>query len=143
MDEKLNKIVGYVLLVLGLVIIFWGMYSSYQIFTAKREAPKVFSYTSEGVVNLSKEDIEAVSDEGIIIDKSRLSDPNYLKSLEIQQKGQLEDAIKDQMGNQIKEIIPEEFVLKLLNLSSWSLFIFILVFAGGKISGLGIKLIKS
>ncbi|MDF1498251.1 MAG: hypothetical protein P1P85_02765 [Patescibacteria group bacterium] len=143
MENSSNKIVGYVLLFLGLMIIFWGIYFSYLIFTAKKEAPKVFSYTSEGVVNLNKEDIEAVSDEGIIIDKSRLSDPNYLKSLEIQQKGQLEDAIKDQMGNQIKEIIPEEFVLKLLNLSSWSLFIFILVFAGGKISGLGIKLIKN
>ena len=44
--------------------------------------------------------------------------------------------------NQLKEIIPEEFILKLLNLSSWSMFVFFLVFAGAKISGLGIKLMK-
>jgi hypothetical protein len=142
MGTKSNKMAGYALLVLGLVVIFWGIYSSYNIFTAKKEAPRVFSYNSEGVVNLDSKDENIENSEAINIDKSKLTDPNYLKNLEAEQKAQFEGALKDQIGSQIKEIIPEEFILKLLNLSSWSLFVFILIFAGSKISGLGIKLMK-
>ena len=142
MDTVSNKIVGYLLLAVGLVIIFWSIYASYNIFTAKKEAPKVFSYNSEGVIDLDSKDENVENAGAINIDKSKLTDPNYLKSLEAEQKAQAESAIKDQISGQLKEIIPEEFILKLLNLSSWSLFVFILIFAGGKISGLGIKLMK-
>ena len=142
MDTASNKIIGYLLLAVGLVIIFWSIYASYNIFTAKKEAPKVFSYNSEGVIDLDSKDENVENTGAINIDKSKLTDPNYLKSLEAEQKAQVESVIKDQISGQLKEIIPEEFILKLLNLSSWSLFVFILIFAGGKISGLGIKLMK-
>ena len=142
MDTVSSKIVGYLLLAVGLVIIFWSIYASYNIFTAKKEAPKVFSYNSEGVIDLDSKDENVENAGAINIDKSKLTDPNYLKSLEAEQKAQAESMIKDQISGQLKEIIPEEFILKLLNLSSWSLFVFILIFAGGKISGLGIKLMK-
>ncbi len=142
MDTALNKIIGYLLLTVGLVVIFWSIYASYNIFTAKKEAPRVFSYNDEGIIDLDNKD-EKIEDAGTIkIDKSKLADPNYLKSLEAEQKAQVESAIKDQISGQLKEIIPEEFILKLLNLSSWSLFVFILIFAGGKFSGLGIRLLK-
>ena len=142
MDTTSNKIIGCLLLIVGLVVIFWSMYASYNIFTAKKEAPKVFSYNSEGVIDLDSKD-ENVENAGVInIDKSKLTDPNYLKNLEAEQKAQAESMIKDQISGQLKEIIPEEFILKLLNLSSWSIFVFILIFAGSKISGLGIKLMK-
>lgn len=140
MNASSNKIIGYLLLAVGLGIIFWSVFASYDIFTAKKEAPKVFSYANEGVVNLNKKDINANSE--IAIDKSKLTDPNYLKSLEAEQKAQVEDMVKNQISGQLKEMVPEEFTLKLLNLSSWSMLVFILVFAGGKISGLGIKLMK-
>ena len=142
MDTTSNKIIGCLLLIVGLVVIFWSMYASYNIFTAKKEAPKVFSYNSEGVIDLDSKDENVENAVVINIDKSKLTDPNYLKNLEAEQKAQAESMIKDQISGQLKEIIPEEFILKLLNLSSWSLFIFILIFAGGKISGLGIKLMK-
>ncbi|MCK5084117.1 MAG: hypothetical protein KAQ64_00485 [Candidatus Pacebacteria bacterium] len=137
-----NKIIGCLLLAVGLVIIFWSIYASYNIFTAKKEAPKVFSYSDEGVVSLDNKD-KNVEDIGEIdIDKSKLADPNYLKNLEAEQKAQVESAIQDQISGQLKEMIPEEFISKLLNLSSWSIFAFILIFAGSRISGLGIKLMK-
>ena len=142
MDTASNKIIGYLLLAVGLVVIFWSIYASYNIFTAKKEAPRVFSYNSEGVIDLDSKDENVENVGAINIDKSKLTDPNYLKSLEAEQKAQAESAIKDQISGQLKEIIPEEFILKLLNLSSWSLVVFILIFAGGKISGLGIKLMK-
>ncbi|MCK4891929.1 MAG: hypothetical protein KAS78_04630 [Candidatus Pacebacteria bacterium] len=140
--ETKNKIIGYLLLIVGIAVIFWGIYASYNIFMAKKESPKVFSYNSEGVVHLDNKNENIDDTITTNIDKSKLIDQNYLKSLEEEQKAQLEETLKNQIGEQIKKIIPEEFILKLLNLSSWSLFVFILIFAGGKISGLGIKLMK-
>lgn len=143
MNASSNKIIGYLLLAVGLGIIFWSVFASYDIFTAKKEAPKVFSYDNKGVVNLDGDsDKKAGGEEAANIDKSKLTDPNYLKSLEAEQKAQVEDMVKNQISGQLKEIVPEEFTLKLLNLSSWSMLVFILIFAGGKISGLGIKLMK-
>lgn len=43
---------------------------------------------------------------------------------------------------QLTEIIPGNALPKLLNLTSWSILAGILIFGGGKISGLGIKLIS-
>ena len=142
MEKKLNQIVGYVLLVLGLVVILFGIYSSYDIFTAKKEAPQVFKHNS---VELIDSEVQETGDaqKEIVIDQSRLADPEYVKSLEGQQKAMTEDLVRNQIGALLKDIIPQEFIIKLLNLSSWSLFIFILIFAGGKISGLGIKLLKN
>jgi len=37
-----NKIIGYILLVVGLAIIFWTLYQSYNIFTDKISAPIIF-----------------------------------------------------------------------------------------------------
>ncbi len=50
---------------------------------------------------------------------------------------QIQTAITDQL---IK-IIPKNALPTLLNLTSWSILTGILIFGGGKISGLGIKLI--
>ena len=50
------------------------------------------------------------------------------------------------MKEQLKEMIPISDLFndfpKFFNLISWSIFIGILIFAGGKISSLGIKLVK-
>ena len=50
----------------------------------------------------------------------------------------LEGIIQDQL----KILMPTEFLPKILNLLTWSIFIFILVTAGSKISGLGIQLLR-
>jgi len=46
------------------------------------------------------------------------------------------------MGEQLKGLIPSDFITKTLNLTVWSMLAFILMSGGSKISGLGIKLIK-
>ena len=102
----IRKFFGWVLLFLGLVIIFYALYASYQIFTAKESAPEIFSVEPS---------IEAVSG------------ASGLDEL-IQQK--------------LKGLVPAEAILGFLNLISWSVFAFILIFGGSKISGLGIKLLK-
>ncbi|MCK5491145.1 MAG: hypothetical protein KAI67_04855 [Candidatus Pacebacteria bacterium] len=142
METKSNQIIGNALLVLGLLVIFIGIYSLYNVFAAKKEAPQVFKYNSEESVDVDAQNNNDIREE-TVIDKSRLTDPAYVKSIESQQKDATEELIKNQIGNLFKDIIPQEFIIKFLNLSSWSIFIFILIFAGGKISGLGIKLLKN
>lgn len=39
---NLNKIIGYILLVIGLAVIIFTVYQSYNIFTAKTSAPLLF-----------------------------------------------------------------------------------------------------
>ena len=46
------------------------------------------------------------------------------------------------VGEQLTKMIPPNALPTLLNLTSWSILAGILVFGGGKISGLGIKLIN-
>ncbi|MFH1967961.1 MAG: hypothetical protein ABIJ84_01080 [bacterium] len=45
-----NKIIGYILLVLGLALIFWTLFQSYNIFTDKTSAPLVFKTQTEQAV---------------------------------------------------------------------------------------------
>ena len=110
MDTK--KILGWVLLIIGLLIIFWGIYSSYNIFTGKKPAPQVFK----------AEQSTSIEEKGAT--------------------GSLEDQMKSLVENQLKEALPSTFVPSLLNLLAWSIFSAILFFGAGKISTIGIKLIK-
>ena len=46
----LKKFVGWGLLVAGIVLICWTLYSSYNIFTGKTLAPEVFETPSESAL---------------------------------------------------------------------------------------------
>jgi len=113
MDIKTKKIIGWVLLVAGLIILFSDLYSSFNIFTAKTLPPSVFKETasSNSAVNssqtiLSQQDLQKI------------------------------------MSDQISKIIPQDYIFRLMNLISWSIFAGILVLIGGKISSIGISMLK-
>lgn len=109
---KIEKIFGWILLVIGILIIVWGIFNSFNIFTAKQEPPGVFAIAEKGTA------------------------PQKGGTLDLQ--AQMEKMI----GEQLKGILPLDSLPKLLNLIAWAIFMSILVFAGGQISGIGIKLIK-
>lgn len=109
----MKQIIGWVLLTIGLIIIFWGLYSSYQIFTAEVEPPEVFKL--------------AQGKTGFLLGDENLSS---------------QEAIGKIMGEQLKEVLPIDSIFKLFNLTAWSIFAMILFFGGAQIAGLGIKLIK-
>jgi hypothetical protein len=108
----LNKIIGYILLVVGLTIIAGTLYQSYNIFTAKASAPLIF-----------KTPLSAQQDIGFANQDAQ---------------SQINSAVK----KQINQILPADSITKTLNLLSWSIFAGILVLGGGAISGIGVKLIK-
>lgn len=55
----MKKILGIVLLFAGLAVILYGLYSSYNIFTAKSQAPDVFKIVKKESAAPAKTGIEA------------------------------------------------------------------------------------
>jgi len=53
-------------------------------------------------------------------------------------QGQIEQTVQKQLS----QILPPAVFSKILNLATWSLFAFILIFAGGTITNIGVKLVK-
>ena len=142
MNTTPSKIAGWILLVVGLSMIFWGVYSSYEIFTGKKQAPEIFSYESSknlaessDVENNKADDKKAA---GIVMEKYQDIDQLNIQDLRREQA----DQIKEMIGEQLKNILPADSMSKIMNLTSWSIFAFILILAGSKIASLGIKLIK-
>jgi len=115
-----KKIIGWILFGSGVLIIFWSLYASYNIFTARNKAPEVFK----------------------IEEKSSIADSLQKDKTKLFTSGELPDEIKKMIELQMREIIPTEFLAKILNLISWSIFVGILIFGGSKISSLGIRLMK-
>jgi len=113
MDIKTKKIIGWVLLAAGLIIIFSDLYSSANIFTARTAPPSVF---------------------GEIIQSQNNSNS--------QQTALSQEDLQKIMSDQISKIIPQNYIFKLMNLVSWSIFAWILVLIGGKVSLIGINLLK-
>jgi ABC-type glycerol-3-phosphate transport system permease component len=108
-----NKIIGYVLLIVGILLVVVPLWHTYNIFTAKTSAPLVFM---NAPVAQSQQD-----------DSSQ--------SVQVQ----INEAVKKQIG----QIISANSITKILNLISWSIFVSVLILAGGVIAGVGTKLIKS
>ncbi len=104
---NLTKIIGYILLLLGLGIIIFTAYSSYQIFTGKSQVPQIF----------------------------------YSSSKTASQNQTIQNQIENALQNQLNNIIPASSISQIMNLISWAILAAILIFAGGHISGLGIKLL--
>jgi len=114
---SINKILGYVLLILALLLIAWTLWQSYNIFTNKSSAPLVF--TTPAAVNSSAKNAG-------LLDVS----------------GQVQIQLQDALGQQIGQMISVDSITKVLNLLSWSILAAILIFGGSVIAGIGVKLIK-
>jgi len=112
--KTLRVFVGWILLLAGISIIVWGLFSSYQIFTAKTSAPEIFKLEELEEISPAQED----------------------KTIKPQQE------MKKILREQLKELIPTDFLPKLLNLISWSIFVWLLAAGGTRISIIGIRLIK-
>jgi len=118
MMDKIAKIVGWVLLTAGVLMIVWTLYASYNIFTGKAVIPEIFQ--------LAAEESQAPAAQGKI--------PTSPTD------------IQEEMGKMIKEqlqgFLPTDTLPKLLNLTVWSVLAFILIFGGTQLSSLGIKLLR-
>lgn len=112
-----TKIFGWFLLIAGLLLIIWTLYSSYNIFTGKAEAPEVFKMEKE----IAK----------VPTQRKLPTSPT-----------ELQKELEKMINQQLKELLPVEIIPKALNLVAWSILAGLLIFGGSQIASLGIKLIK-
>ena len=112
-----ERIIGFILLLIGVGIIFYSLYASYGIFTAASDPPEFYSVPIQGGAEPPKQISPLSSSEDI--------------------QAQLQDII----GQQLENILPADSIPKSLNLFIWSIFAGILIFGGSQIAGIGVKLL--
>jgi len=112
------KIFGCFLLIAGILIIVYSLFSSYNIFIGKSQPPQIFKVEAKTEVVL----------------------PQKEEAGDLEAKA--ERMVQEQLQKQFQEMIPADAIVKILNLISWSILAGILIFGGGQISGLGIRLLK-
>lgn len=115
-----ERILGFILLTVGVGVVFYSLYASYGIFTGTSDPPEFYSVPIEPPVA-----------------REVAPTPSQPASLEDVQ-GQLQDIIGQQLGN----ILPADAIPKTLNLFIWSIFTGILIFGGSQIAGIGVKLLQ-
>ena len=103
-----NKIIGYILLIIGVLLIVLPLWQTYGIFTGKAIPAQVFTKPISFKVNQN------------------------VSALDIQ--GQIQNAL-------IK-ILPIDSIDNALNLVTWLLLMWILIYGGGKIAEIGVKLLN-
>ncbi|MEK7061787.1 MAG: hypothetical protein AAB957_00825 [Patescibacteria group bacterium] len=111
----INKIIGYSLLIAGLLLIIFTLYQSYNIFVGHSLPPLIFKVQAP------------------------------IPPLKTNVTGSLQDLQKqlnDEISKQIIQMIPADTLPKILNLFSWSILSGIFIFGGSQIAILGVKMIK-
>ena len=106
MEFTVKQFFAWVLIIIGLGIVFWDISSSYYFFTAQKEFPKVFANNSSTQADNSSTG------------------------------GSIQEQVGNMVKEQIKQLVPENTVTQLLNISSWIIFASFLLWAGGKIVGM-------
>ncbi len=117
-------IAGWVLVAAGLAVIGAAINASYRYFTAKAEFPAVFKVSAKNPAS----DLPAQAE----IENLSLEDAqNYLQN-----------QIQYSVNRALVDMLPDDAIAKMLNILSWSIFSAFLIFAGGKISWLGVQLLS-
>lgn len=106
MENKI--IVGYILLVIGVLLIATPLWQTYRIFTGKSLPAQVFVRPDSLKINTN------------------------VSALDVQ----------GQMQNALIKVLPVDLFNNTLNLTCWLLLMWILIYGGGKIADIGVKLIK-
>jgi len=113
-----TKIFGWILLIAGVLMIVWTLFSSYNIFTGKAVIPEIFQ--------LAAKESQAPATQGKIPTSP----------------ADIQEEMGKMIGEQLQGFLPTDTLPKLLNLTVWSILAFILIFGGTQLSGLGIKLLR-
>jgi len=129
-----EKIMGIILLIAGLAVIDYSIQLGINVFINAQNPPDIFKQadiSSAPPKNSSANSIQ-----------SSLQNPGSMNPADLQ-KTITDNLLSPEM---IKSIIPQEmfsYIPRILNLSVFTLFLWVLITAGAKISSLGIALIKT
>ena len=112
---NINKIIGFVLLALGLLVIAGSLFFSWQIFTGVTPAPELFLTPQEKTAD---------------------------SSLSVGSFEDLQNQLPDLLNQQLKGMLPVDIIPQVLNLAVWSMFAGLLLLGGSLVAGIGVKLLK-
>jgi len=112
MEFTVRQFLAWILIVIGLFIVFWDISTSYYYFSAQKEFPKVFLDTQVNSQNLAPTG------------------------------NAIQDQIITMVRDQIKAQLPENTGTQALNMTSWIIFASFLLWAGGKLVGMGSDFLK-
>ncbi len=104
----MQRILGYILLTVGLLLIAGPLLQTYLIFTGSAQPPHVFTVPAPVAPDPAASQFD----------------------------------IQKQMQNALLAILPIELFTNVLNLSSWIMLMFILMFGGKLLAEIGVKLLK-
>jgi hypothetical protein len=108
------KIIGFVLLAVGLAIILFSLVSSFSIYTGSSEPAQIF-----------------VAPQGA---GAKEFSPSSLQDLQEQ--------LPQLLGQQLQGLIPQNAVPQMLNFFVWSMLSGLLLLGGSLVAGIGVKLLK-
>lgn len=115
MDGK--KAVGWFLVLGGVSLIAWTLFSSWQIFSGEKGAPQIFQSSQAA---------------------PKRQVPGGTQNLQ----APAQELVAETLREQLKEFFPADSTPKLLNLISWSILATIFLFGGGQIGGIGANLLR-
>jgi hypothetical protein len=112
MEFTVRQFLAWILIAIGLLIVFWDISTSYYYFSAQKEFPKVFLETQVSSENLTPTG------------------------------NAVQDQILTMVRDQIKQALPTNTATQALNMASWITFASFLLWAGGKLVGMGSDFLK-
>jgi hypothetical protein len=125
MNFNFGKLSAWLIVIAGLSVIAWTIFSSCSFFTGQKSFPQVFRPVASEEI---QEDAQKKT--AIILPKDTTEAQVFLQS----QAQQL-------AAESISKLFPAESVFQFLNMTSWIAFASFLVFAGAQIAGIGVKLL--
>lgn len=129
-----EKLLGFILLVVGLAIIGTSLYFGVNVFVKAQDPPEIFK---PPVITTNPATAPAANNT-----QTAPKNLNEINPADIQ-KMISGNSITPEM---LKSIIPPEmftYTSRLMNLTVYSLFLWVLITAGSKIASLGVALVKS
>jgi len=110
------KIIGILLFFVGVSIIFYALWSSYELFTGRRPAPEIFNMPQRQNIKTDSREID-------------------LKSISA-------EIVAKELAKGFAAVIPEEYPAIMFNMISWSVLALIMIFGGSQLAKLGIGLLS-
>jgi hypothetical protein len=110
------RLIGIILIIIGVLIILYALWSSYELFTDKKPAPEIFSVSQKqsAKTDLSGFSLGAINTE----------------------------TIAKELVRGFVTVIPTEYPAVMFNMLSWSVLAFIMIFGGSQLARLGIGLLS-
>lgn len=121
-----EKIIGYILLVIGMGIILVSAFSVYQVFTGQKTPPRVVSFEAPSFTLPGQQAFEIELPEG----------------MKLPEGVSLPQTSVSQGKSQELKILPDEMINSVSNLSFHFLLMGFLASVGAKIASIGTKMVK-